>query len=53
MRLDKLSEGAVDGGAEGLDVLVEVDGGDRALGDTLGGELELLRSVLAINKKQT
>lgn len=40
--LDKLLESAVDGGADGLDLLPEVDGGGGALGDALGGELEFL-----------
>lgn len=41
-RLDELLEGTVEGRAKGLDVLVEVDGELRALGNALGGELELL-----------
>ena len=40
--LDELLESAVDGRAEGLDLLPEVDGGGGALGDALGGELEFL-----------
>lgn len=40
--LDKLLESAVDGGAERLDLLPEVDGGGGALGDALGGKLEFL-----------
>ena len=40
--LDELLESTVDGRAKGLDVLVVVDGELRALGDTLGGEFELL-----------
>lgn len=41
-KLDELLEGTVERGAEGLDLLVEVDGGDGALGDALGGEFEFL-----------
>lgn len=41
-RLDELLESAVEGRAEGLDFLVEVDGELGALGNALGGELELL-----------
>jgi hypothetical protein len=44
--LDELLESAVDGRAQGLDVLVEVDGELGALGDALGGELELLVHLL-------
>lgn len=40
--LDELGEGAVDRGPERLDVLVEVDRRDRALGDALGRELVFL-----------
>lgn len=39
--LQDLLESAVDGGAHRV-TLVEVDGGDSALGDTSGGELEFL-----------
>ena len=41
-RLDELLERAVEGRADVGDVLPEVDGGEGPLGDTLGGELELL-----------
>jgi len=39
--LDELLESAVDGGAY-FGALVEVDGGNSALGDALGGEFEFL-----------
>jgi hypothetical protein len=42
-RLDELLESTVEGGAEGLDVLVELDRGLAALGNALGCELEFLR----------
>jgi hypothetical protein len=38
-----LGESAVDWGAERLDVLVEVDGRNGALGDAFGGEFEFLQ----------
>lgn len=41
-RLDELLESAVEGRAQRLDVLVELDGADSALGDPLGCELEFL-----------
>jgi hypothetical protein len=41
-RLDDLLESAVDGRADVGHILPEVDGGGRALGNALGGELELL-----------
>ena len=41
-RLDELLESAVDGRPDVGHILPEVDGGDRALGNALGGELELL-----------
>jgi len=44
LRLDDLLESAVDGRANVGNVLPEVDGGQRALGNTLRGELELLLS---------
>ena len=44
--LDNLLEGAVDG-RPGGGVLPEVDRRHRALGDALGGELELLQRLLA------
>lgn len=40
--LDELLEGTVDGRADVRDVLPEVNGEESALGDALGGELELL-----------
>lgn len=46
-RLDGLLEGTVDGGAD-AGALPELDGGDGTLGDALGGELELLQSMLVI-----
>jgi len=42
INLNELKEGALERGAQGLDFLVEVDSGKRALADTLGGELEFL-----------
>ena len=47
-RLDELQEGTVDGRAERLDILVEVNGGDGALGDALWSELEFLSFTLAM-----
>jgi hypothetical protein len=46
-RLDKLLESTVERRAERLDVLVEVDGELRTLGNALWGELEFLRKSLA------
>ena len=40
--LDHLLESTVDGRADVGDILPEVDGGNSALADALGGELELL-----------
>ena len=40
--LDELLESVVDGRADVGHALPEVDGGNSTLGDTLGGELELL-----------
>lgn len=40
--LNELLESTVDGGSDVGDVLPEVDGEESALGDALGGELELL-----------
>ena len=40
--LNQLLESAVDGRANVGNVLPEVDSGDRAFGDALRGELELL-----------
>ena len=40
--LDELLESSVDGRSDVGNGLPELDGGERALGDTLGGELELL-----------
>lgn len=42
IRLDDLLESTVDGRSDIGDLLPEVNGGDSALGDALGGELELL-----------
>lgn len=42
LNLDELLESTVDGGSNVGDVLPEVDGEESALGDALGGELELL-----------
>ena len=44
--LDKLQESTVDRRAQWLDVLVELDGGGSALGNTFGRELEFLQEVL-------
>lgn len=41
--LDELLEGTVERRSQRLNILVEVDGGNRALGDTLGSELEFLQ----------
>lgn len=46
-RLDKLLKSTVERRAERLDVLVEVDGELRTLGDALWGELEFLQGWLA------
>ena len=46
--LDKLLEGSVDGRSDVGDGLPELDGGDRALGNALGGELELLSKRLVL-----
>ena len=46
--LQNLLEGTVDGRAHGR-ALVEVDGGQSALADALGGELEFLNIEL-VNK---
>jgi hypothetical protein len=40
--LDDLLESTVDGRADVGDLLPEIDRGNSPLGDTLGGELELL-----------
>lgn len=40
--LNELLESTVDGGSDVGDILPEVDGEESALGDALGGELELL-----------
>lgn len=42
-RLDEVGEGTVDGRAQRLDVLPEVDGGLGTLSDSLRGELEFLK----------
>ena len=42
IQLDHLLESTVDGGADVRHVLPEVDGGNSALADALGGELEFL-----------
>lgn len=51
--LDDLLERTVDGRAHVGDVLPEVDGGLGALGNALGGELELLYTLLVIIRKTT
>lgn len=44
--LDDVLESAVNRGAQRLNVLPEIDGGQSTLGDTRGGELELLVYLL-------
>ena len=41
--LDELGESTIDRRTQRLDLLIEIDGGHRTLGDTLGCELEFLR----------